>query len=52
MVMAAATGGDVLLENVIVDHLKPVVAKLEETGVEILEEGRDCVVRAAALGGY
>ena len=32
MVMAAATGGDVLLENVIVDHLKPVVAKLEEAG--------------------
>lgn len=37
MVMAAATGGDVLVENVIVDHLKPVVAKLLEAGVTISE---------------
>lgn len=47
MVMAAATGGDVLLENVIVDHLKPVVAKLEEAGVEILEEGSRLRVRSS-----
>lgn len=33
----AMAGGDVLLENVIVDHLKPVVAKLAEAGAEIQE---------------
>lgn len=38
MVMAAATGSNLLIENVIVDHLKPVVAKLLEAGVEIAEE--------------
>ncbi|GAW93842.1 UDP-N-acetylglucosamine 1-carboxyvinyltransferase [Calderihabitans maritimus] len=38
MVAAAATGGEVLVENVIVDHLKPVVAKLREIGAEIKEE--------------
>lgn len=39
MVAAAMTGGNVLIENVIIDHLKPVVAKLEEAGVYIAEEG-------------
>ncbi|MGF7184809.1 UDP-N-acetylglucosamine 1-carboxyvinyltransferase [Desulfitispora alkaliphila] len=39
MVAAAATGGNVLVENVISDHLKPVIAKLKEAGVEITEEG-------------
>lgn len=38
MVLAAATGSNLLLENVIADHLKPVVAKLVEAGVEIQEE--------------
>ncbi len=37
MVAAAAAGGDVLVENVITDHLKPVMAKLAETGVTIDE---------------
>jgi len=46
MVMAAATRGDILLENVIIDHVKPVVAKLEEAGVEILEEGSRLRVRS------
>lgn len=39
MVAAAITGGHLLLENVIVDHLKPVIAKLMEAGVEIEETG-------------
>jgi UDP-N-acetylglucosamine 1-carboxyvinyltransferase len=39
MVAAAITGGDILIENVIIDHLKPVVAKLKEAGVSISEEG-------------
>lgn len=33
----AMTGGDVVLQNVIADHLKPVVAKLAEAGAEIQE---------------
>ncbi|NLO38374.1 MAG: UDP-N-acetylglucosamine 1-carboxyvinyltransferase [Ruminiclostridium sp.] len=38
MVAAAMTGGNVLLKNVLPDHLKPVTAKLREAGVEISEE--------------
>ncbi len=38
LVAAAITKGDVLVENVIADHLKPVVAKLEEAGVELAEQ--------------
>lgn len=38
MVAAAITGGDVQIENVVSDHLKPVIAKLREAGVEISEE--------------
>jgi UDP-N-acetylglucosamine 1-carboxyvinyltransferase len=38
MVATAATGGNVLINNVIVDHLKSVVAKLKEAGVEVIEE--------------
>jgi UDP-N-acetylglucosamine 1-carboxyvinyltransferase len=38
MVAAAITGGDVIIENVVPDHLTPVSAKLMEAGVEISEE--------------
>lgn len=38
MVAAAITGGDVVVENVVPDHLKPVIAKLREAGVEVSEE--------------
>lgn len=38
MVAAAITGGNVLIENAIIDHLKPIIAKLEEMGVKISEE--------------
>lgn len=38
MVAAAMTGGDIRLENVICEHLKPVIAKLKEAGVEIEED--------------
>ncbi|MTI83536.1 MAG: UDP-N-acetylglucosamine 1-carboxyvinyltransferase [Firmicutes bacterium] len=37
MVAAAATGGDVELENVIPHHMEPICAKLREAGVEIIE---------------
>lgn len=35
---AAITGGRVLITNVLVDHLKPIIAKFEEVGVKILEQ--------------
>lgn len=39
MVAAAATGGDVLVTNVIPKHLDSVSAKLREAGVEVIENG-------------
>jgi UDP-N-acetylglucosamine 1-carboxyvinyltransferase len=39
MVLAAATHSNLFIDNVIVDHLKPVIHKLLEMGVEIYEEG-------------
>ncbi|SET18566.1 UDP-N-acetylglucosamine 1-carboxyvinyltransferase [Anaerobranca gottschalkii] len=38
MVAAVITGGDVLITNCIYDHLKPVIAKLQECGAEIIED--------------
>ncbi|MGM0396003.1 MAG: UDP-N-acetylglucosamine 1-carboxyvinyltransferase [Bacillota bacterium] len=40
MVAAAISGGDVIVDNVINSHLKPVVAKLREAGCTV-EEGID-----------
>ncbi len=40
MVAAAMTKGDITIENVIMDHLKPVTAKLIEAGCEIIEMGK------------
>jgi UDP-N-acetylglucosamine 1-carboxyvinyltransferase len=37
MVVAAATGGDVMIENVVPSHLQPVIAKLREAGVTVEE---------------
>lgn len=34
MIAAAITKGDILLENVIVEHLKPIIAKLAESNVK------------------
>jgi UDP-N-acetylglucosamine 1-carboxyvinyltransferase len=47
MVAAAITGGELMLENVIADHLKPVIAKLIEIGVEIEEVGNGLYIRAS-----
>jgi len=46
MVAAAITKGDVTIENIIPDHLKPVSAKLKECGVEISEELTSIRVKA------
>ncbi|PRO65774.1 UDP-N-acetylglucosamine 1-carboxyvinyltransferase [Alkalicoccus urumqiensis] len=39
MAAAAITGGNVLVENVLPEHLRPVIAKMTEMGVSIEEEG-------------
>ena len=49
MVAAAITGGDVLLKNVLDEHLKPLVAKLKEAGVAIEQDVDQ--MRVTASGG-
>ncbi|TCO78806.1 UDP-N-acetylglucosamine 1-carboxyvinyltransferase [Marinisporobacter balticus] len=46
MVGAALTGGDVIIDNVLSDHLKPTIAKLRECGVLIEETGESIRVNA------
>ena len=48
LVAAAMTGGDVFIENAISEHLKPVVAKLQEAGAQIEEDITGVRVRADA----
>ncbi len=38
MVAAAITGGNVLVEGAVAEHLRPLIAKMEEMGVTIVEE--------------
>jgi UDP-N-acetylglucosamine 1-carboxyvinyltransferase len=45
MVAAAITRGDLLLQNVIIEHLKPLIAKLQEMGVKVQEEDGGLRVR-------
>jgi UDP-N-acetylglucosamine 1-carboxyvinyltransferase len=45
MVAAAITEGNVLIENAIAEHLRPLIAKMEEMGVHIQEEGNGLRVR-------
>ena len=37
MVASAITGGDITIENVISSHLKPIIAKLQESGSEVID---------------
>ena len=39
MVAAAITGGDIVVDNVITAHIKPVIAKLKEAGCVVIENG-------------
>ena len=39
MIAAAAAGGYVLIDNIIPKHLEAVIAKLKETGVQVIEGG-------------
>lgn len=52
MAAAAITGGDVVIENVVTDHLKPVSAKLREAGVEVSEELTSIRVRGGQLKAF
>ncbi|EGD53048.1 UDP-N-acetylglucosamine 1-carboxyvinyltransferase [Thermoanaerobacter ethanolicus JW 200] len=45
MVAAAMTGGNVLIENVIVDHVRSIIAKLTECGIKITEEPKGLRVK-------
>ncbi|PHA33843.1 UDP-N-acetylglucosamine 1-carboxyvinyltransferase [Bacillus wiedmannii] len=38
MVAAAITGGDILIENAVPEHLRSITAKMEEMGVKVIEE--------------
>lgn len=38
MVASAITGGDVLVEGALSEHLRPLIAKMEEMGVTIIDE--------------
>ncbi len=50
LICAAATAGDVTVENVLSDHIKPVLAKLRETGVDV-EEVDYSTIRVKGLKG-
>jgi UDP-N-acetylglucosamine 1-carboxyvinyltransferase len=45
MVAAAATGGDVLVDGVTLDHLEALAHKLRQAGIEVEREGRGVRVR-------
>lgn len=45
MVAAAITKGDILIKNVVSDHVKPVIAKLKECGVEVEDSDEGMRVR-------
>jgi UDP-N-acetylglucosamine 1-carboxyvinyltransferase len=50
ILMAAAAGGDVLVRNVITAHLKSALAKMEEAGINFIEE--DDGIRVKGDGIY
>lgn len=50
MLAAAISDGNVLIKNVIADHIKPVIAKLQEAGAQVEDEdGNIRVIGPAAL---
>jgi len=46
MIAAAVTGGDLYIEGAIGDHLRPVISKLQEVGVSVLEDENGIRVQA------
>lgn len=51
IVAAGITGGEVIIENVIPEHLEAVISKLREAGLEIWEEGDALLVRGGKIKG-
>lgn len=45
MVIGAITGGEILIKNVIPEHIEAVISKLKEAGVEIRENDQEILVR-------
>lgn len=50
MVAAAITKGDVLVKNVIGSHIRPVIAKLIEMGVDVIEDPDEDEIRVKVEG--
>lgn len=50
MVAAAMTKGDVLVKNVIASHIRPVIAKLQEMGCQVIEDPDEDKIRVKAEG--
>ena len=46
LIAAAITGGELIVDNVIPDHIKPVIAKLEQVGCRITEGESSLHIRA------
>ena len=46
MVAAAMTGGDVLIQDAIWEHNRPLIAKLQEMGVEVIDEDEGIRIRS------
>lgn len=45
MIAAVMTGGDILIENVVPEHISPVIAKLRQGGAEVTPNGDSVRVR-------
>ncbi len=44
-IAAAITGGDVLIKNAVIEHMRPVFAKMEEAGVTITQDKAGCRIQ-------
>ncbi len=51
IVAAGITDGEVIIENIIPEHLEAVISKLREAGLEILEDSDSLMVRGGKIKG-
>ncbi len=51
IVAAGITDGEVIIENIIPEHLEAVISKLREAGLEILEDSESLMVRGGKIKG-
>ncbi len=40
----AMTGGELRITNCVPDHLRSLVVKMQQAGIEVHEEGKDCLI--------